>query len=54
METPYRNNSLINDLLNYLKPETQLCIAANLTLQKEFIKTDYVGNWSKKSFDSLY
>lgn len=51
METPYRNNSLINDLLNYLKPETRLCIAANLTLQKEFIKTDYIGNWSKKSFD---
>ena len=51
METPYRNNSLMNDLLSSLKSNTRLCVAANLTLEKEFIKTDYVNNWSKSNID---
>ena len=51
METPYRNNSLMKDLLISLKANTRLCVAANLTLEKEFIKTNYVNKWSKNNID---
>lgn len=45
METPYRNNYLLEDLLKHLNPKTRLCIAASITLPKEFIKTKEVGQW---------
>jgi len=45
METPYRNDKLIIDLINYLKPLTRLCIATDITLENELIKTDTIENW---------
>ena len=45
METPYRNDKLIIDLINYLKPSTKLCIATDITLESELIKTDTIQNW---------
>ena len=45
METPYRNDKLIIDLINYLKPLTRLCIATDVTLENELIKTDTIENW---------
>ena len=45
METPYRNDKLFIDLINYLKPLTRLCIATDITLENELIKTDTIENW---------
>lgn len=52
METPYRNNALIDDLKKFLNPETKLCIAANINHPKdEFIKTKTVKEWINKKID---
>jgi 16S rRNA (cytidine1402-2'-O)-methyltransferase len=48
IETPYRNNSLIADLLKVCSASTLLCIAANITGEKEFISTKQVGQWKKQ------
>lgn len=49
METPYRNNKLLEDLVQHLSGGTKLCIAANITSPAhEFIKTDTIANWKKK------
>lgn len=45
IETPYRNNSLIGDILKTCSPSTLLCIAANLTGEKEFIATKTIARW---------
>ena len=39
IETPYRNNKLLEDLLQILQPNTHLCIATDITLPTEYIKT---------------
>lgn len=51
IETPYRNNKLIEDLLALLQPNTHLCIAADITLDTEFIKTKTVAQWKKDKPD---
>lgn len=49
METPYRNNKLLEDLVQHLNSSTRLSIAANITSpQHELIKTDTIANWKKK------
>ena len=49
METPYRNNKLLEDLLQTLHPETRLCIAANITSpEHEFIQTKTIQQWNGK------
>ncbi len=45
IETPYRNNQLITDLLKTCSPTTLLCIAANLTGENEFIATKTISQW---------
>lgn len=45
IETPFRNNKLLADLLQTLAPFTQLCIATDITLSTEFIKTANVKEW---------
>ncbi|MEK9604311.1 MAG: SAM-dependent methyltransferase [Flavobacteriaceae bacterium] len=47
METPYRNEKLLEDIKQVLNPQTQLCIAYQLTQADEFIKTMSVGLWKK-------
>lgn len=51
METPYRNNAFLKDLLRSLHPETQLCIAADLTAPNAFIRTLTVREWQKQTPD---
>lgn len=51
METPFRNNQLLEDVLQNLNPETQLCIACNVTAEDEFIKTLRVKDWQKSTPD---
>ncbi len=47
IETPYRNDSLLADLLAVLEPATRLCIAADITLPTQFIRTLPVSEWRK-------
>lgn len=51
METPFRNNQLLEDVLNTLAPQTKLCIAKNLTAADELIKTLTIGDWKKTPID---
>jgi 16S rRNA (cytidine1402-2'-O)-methyltransferase len=47
IETPYRNNQMLETILKTCQPGTHLCIAADLTSENEFIKTRTVGEWRK-------
>ena len=49
IETPYRNDALLADLLQGLSPATRLCIAADLTLPTQYIRTDTIEGWRKAS-----
>jgi 16S rRNA (cytidine1402-2'-O)-methyltransferase len=51
METPFRNNQLLEDILQNLNTETLLCIACNVTAKDEFIKTLRVKDWQKSKPD---
>ncbi len=51
IETPYRNNKLLEDILSALQPNTHLCIAADITLPTEYIKTLRVVDWKKTKVD---
>ncbi len=51
IETPYRNNKLLEDLVQVLQPNTHLCIAADITLPTEYIKTLRVQDWKKTKID---
>ena len=45
IETPYRNEKMFTDLKSVLTPTTQLCIAADISLPTEYIKTNTIKNW---------
>jgi 16S rRNA (cytidine1402-2'-O)-methyltransferase len=47
METPYRNENLFQLLIKTLKPNTKLCIAANISQPGEYIQTLEVQDWKK-------
>lgn len=51
METPYRNNNLLEDILNECLDQTFLCIACDLTLPTERIQTMTVAEWRENAFD---
>lgn len=51
IETPYRNNKFLEDLLQILQPNTLLCVACDITLPTEFIKTQSVNQWKKNKAD---
>lgn len=48
IETPYRNNKMVEDILSNCRPQTKLCIAANITCEGEYIKTKTVKEWQGK------
>ena len=47
IEAPYRNTQLISDLINTLGDQTRLCMACDITLDTEYIKTQTVAQWKK-------
>ena len=51
IETPYRNNQLIEVILKTCSPSTRLCIAVDITGEKEWIKTKTVAEWKKEKID---
>lgn len=48
IETPYRNNQMLEAILKSCRPSTQLCIAKNLTSREEWIRTCRIEEWKKQ------
>ena len=48
IETPYRNNKMLEDILHNCRPQTKLCIAANVTCEDEYIYTRTIKEWKGK------
>ncbi len=48
IEAPYRNMQMLEDILAICSPDTKLCIATDITLETEFIKTKSVKDWKKE------
>ena len=48
IETPYRNMKMVQDIISVCQPSTRLCIAADITLETEFIHTKTVNDWKKQ------
>ena len=51
IETPYRNNKMVEDILTNCRPQTKLCIAAGLTCEGEYIKTRTIKEWKSRTPD---
>ncbi|PJJ83808.1 SAM-dependent methyltransferase [Mucilaginibacter auburnensis] len=51
IETPFRNNSLLDDILKTAQPKTRLCIACNLTAEDELVQTKTIAAWQSKKPD---
>ncbi len=51
IETPYRNNQLIEALLKICNASTKLCIAVDITGKNEWIKTKTIIEWKKETVD---
>ena len=51
IETPYRNNQLIKDLLQHCHSQTKICIAVDITAPNEWIKTKTVAQWKQENID---
>jgi 16S rRNA (cytidine1402-2'-O)-methyltransferase len=47
METPYRNDQLVKDLIDCCKPFTKLCVARDISGSDQFIKTKFIRDWGK-------
>lgn len=47
IETPYRNDAMLSDLLKQCQDGTRLCIAKNITAADSYIKTRTIGEWKK-------
>ena len=50
IETPYRNDSLLSDILKTCHPQTRLTIAADITLPTSTIKTKSISEWKRSNF----
>ena len=48
IETPYRNMHLLEDLVEQCEKQTKLCIACDISLPTEFIKTKSISEWKKQ------
>lgn len=51
IETPYRNNKLIDELLKSLSPDMLLCIASDITGPRESIITRSISEWRRQKYD---
>lgn len=54
IETPYRNQHLLEDILAHCHPATQLCIACNISLEDEFIVSRSIAAWKKSTLPNLH
>lgn len=51
IETPYRNNKMLEDLCHTLEKNTEISVACDITLSTEFIKTQTANKWKKNIVD---
>ena len=51
IETPYRNQQMLGDILESLNATTRLCIAFDITGKGESIRTLSVNDWKKEKLD---
>ena len=51
IETPYRNNQMLESIVSVVNPETMVCVACDITLPSEYIKTLAASVWSKTKVD---
>lgn len=51
IETPYRNDKMLADLTAILHPSTRLCIASDITLTTEYIRTKTVEEWRQNQVE---
>lgn len=51
IETPYRNDKMLDSLKSTLKPGTMLCVACDITLSTEYIKTLPAAEWKKQNIN---
>ncbi|WP_281337134.1 SAM-dependent methyltransferase [Flavobacterium eburneipallidum] len=51
IETPYRNNKMLEDIIQALNPSTYICVATDITMPTEFIKTMRASEWKKIKVD---
>lgn len=51
IETPYRNRQMLDSLIKYGRPQSLLCIATDLSLESERIRTNTLAQWKKKTPD---
>jgi 16S rRNA (cytidine1402-2'-O)-methyltransferase len=48
MDTPFRNQRLLEEIIQFCKFDTMLCIACNITAKDEYIKTLPLAEWKKR------
>lgn len=48
IEAPYRNIKLLQDMVNTCHPDTKICVAADITLETEFIQTKTAAQWKNR------
>ena len=51
MDTPFRNMHILEDMLNELMDETYICIASDLTIHDESVRTMRVKDWRENAYD---
>lgn len=51
IETPYRNNQMLDTLVKTCQPDTRICVAVNLTGPDEVVKTLSVQQWKQQAID---
>lgn len=54
IETPFRNQHMLTDILSHCKDDTLLCIACNVTLPDEFIVTKPISRWKQENQPDLH
>ena len=54
IETPYRNNKMVTDLIKILNPNSKLCIATDITLDTEYIRTLSIKEWKNTKLPDLH
>lgn len=54
IETPYRNQHLLEDILASCNGETRLCVACNVSLEAELIVTKRIADWKNTSLPDLH
>ena len=54
IETPYRNQHLLEDMLAHCNPATKLCVARNVSLDSELVQTKTIAEWKKNGLPDLH